>query len=129
MVEQGCSRFSVDESGRILDRLAGLEKIILPGLVRRALAATGKQSTRRCSLTNEIMIWVVLAMGLFTEMPIRQVFKVSRRLRKGRGVPRSFESVRGPSASGKRTTCGASSIGGQADGNRADDRGLLPWHA
>ena len=87
MVEQGCSRFSVDESGRILDRLAGLEKIILPGLVRRALAATGKQSTRRCSLTNEIMIWVVLAMGLFTEMPIRQVFKVSRRLRKDEVSP------------------------------------------
>jgi hypothetical protein len=33
------------------------------------------------------MIWVVLAMGLFTEMPIRQVFKVSRRLRKGEVSP------------------------------------------
>jgi hypothetical protein len=38
-------------------------------------------------LANEIMIWVVLAMGLFTEMPIRQVFKVSRRLRKGEVSP------------------------------------------
>ncbi|NQV23742.1 MAG: IS4 family transposase [Rhodopirellula sp.] len=87
MVEQGCSRLSADESGRILDRLAGMEKIILPELVTQALASTGKQSTRRCSLTNEIMIWVVLAMGLFTEMPIRQVFKVSRRLRRGEESP------------------------------------------
>jgi hypothetical protein len=87
MVEQGCSRLSADENGRILDRLAGMEKIILPGLVTQALASTGKQSSRRCSLTCEIMIWVVLAMGLFTEMPIRQVFKVSRRLRKGEESP------------------------------------------
>lgn len=87
MVEQGCSRLPADENGRILDRLAGMEKIILPELAALALAATDKQSTRRCTLTNEIMIWVVLAMGLFTEMPIRRVFKVSRRLRKGEKSP------------------------------------------
>lgn len=29
------------------------------------------------------MIWVVASGGLFTEMPIRQVFQVSRRLHKG----------------------------------------------
>jgi hypothetical protein len=67
--------------------LAGLEKVIAPELVTQALATTGKQSTRKLTLTNEIMIWVVLAMGLFTEMPIRQVFKVSRRLRKGEKSP------------------------------------------
>ena len=87
MIEQGCSSIPADEQGRILDRLAGMEKIIVPELVTQALAATGKQSTRRCSLTNEIMIWVVLAMGLFTEMPIRQVFKVSRKLRRGELSP------------------------------------------
>ena len=87
MFEQGCSSLPADESGRILDRLAGMEEIISPELVTQALAATGKQSTRRCSLTNEIMMWVVLAMGLFTEMPIRQVFKVSRRLRRGEESP------------------------------------------
>lgn len=87
MVEQGCSRLPADENGRILDRLAGMEKIVLPELAAQALAATDKQSTRRCTLTNEIMIWVVLAMGLFTEMPIRRVFKVSRRLRKGEKSP------------------------------------------
>jgi hypothetical protein len=87
MVEQGCSRLTVDDNGRILDRLAGMEKVILPELVAQALVSTGKQSTRRCSLTNEVMIWVVAAMGLFTEMPIRQVYKVSRRLRKGEATP------------------------------------------
>lgn len=87
MFEQGCSSLPADENGRILDRLAGLEKVILPELVTQALASTGKQSTHRCSLPHEIMIWVVLAMGLFTEMPIRQVFKVSRRLRKGEPSP------------------------------------------
>lgn len=87
MYEQGCSRLSADDSGRILDRLAGMEKIILPELAAQALANVGKQSTRKCSLTNEVMLWVVLAMGLFTELPIRQVFKVSRRLRKGEESP------------------------------------------
>ena len=66
MVGQGCSPLSADEHGRILDRLAGLEKVIAPELVTKALAATGKQSMRRMKLANEIMIWVVLAMGLFT---------------------------------------------------------------
>ncbi len=87
MYEQGCSRLSSDDSGRILDRLAGMEKIIVPELAAQALANSGKQSTRKCSLTNEIMLWVVLAMGLFTELPIRQVFKVSRRLRMGEESP------------------------------------------
>lgn len=87
MFEQGCSRLPVDENGRILDRLAGMEKIILPEVVTQALAVTGKLSKHACTLTNEVMIWVVLAMGLFTEMPIRQVFKVSRRLRMGEVSP------------------------------------------
>lgn len=84
---QGCSDLSSDVNGRILDRIAGLEKIITPELVERALAGTGKQTRRVCTLTNEVMIWVVLAMGLFTELPIRQVFKACRRLRHGEDSP------------------------------------------
>jgi len=87
MFEQGCSSFTADESGRILDRLAGMEKAISPELVRQALAATGKVTKHSCRLSCDVMIWVVLAMGLFTEMPIRQVFKVSRRLRRGEASP------------------------------------------
>ena len=81
MSGQGCSDFSTEENERILDRIAGLEKIIAPELVDQALAMTGKQVTRECKLNNEVMTWVVLSMGLFTELPIRQVFKACRRMR------------------------------------------------
>ncbi len=87
MISHGRSDLSSEINGRILDRIAGLEKIIAPELVAKSLAQTGKQTKRVCSLTNEVMIWVVLAMGLFTEMPIRQVFKACRRLRHGEDTP------------------------------------------
>ena len=87
MNEQGCSELSVDLNGRILDRLAGLEKIISSELVAKALGDADKQNKRACTLTHEVMIWVVLGMGLFTELPIRQVFKASRRLRRGENSP------------------------------------------
>jgi Insertion element 4 transposase N-terminal/Transposase DDE domain len=70
-----------DATGRILDRLAGLEQIIPPQAVRNALQATGRTNPRKCTLTHEVVCWVVLAMGLLTELPIRQVFKHARRLR------------------------------------------------
>jgi hypothetical protein len=76
-----------DESGRILDRLAGLEQIIPAAAVRQALAATGRTNPRRCQLTQEVVCWVVLAMGILTELPIRQVFKHARRLRMGEQTP------------------------------------------
>lgn len=87
MVEHGCSGFSADMNGRIVDRLAGLEKVIAPELIRRALDDAGKRNNQGCRLTHDVMIWVVLAMGLFTELPIRQVFKASRRLRHGEKTP------------------------------------------
>src|SRR6516164_4856449 len=68
-----------DETGRILDRLAGLEQVIPPEAVRQALQATGRINPRSCKLTHEVVCWVVLAMGLLTELPIRQVFKHARR--------------------------------------------------
>ena len=70
-----------------LDRLAGLEQIISAEAVRQALAATGRTNPRRCKLTHEIVCWVVLAMGLSTDLPIRQVFKHARRLRVGEKTP------------------------------------------
>jgi Insertion element 4 transposase N-terminal/Transposase DDE domain len=76
-----------DETGRILDRLAGLEQVIRPEAVRQALAATERTNPRRCTLTHEVVCWVVLAMGLLTELPIRQVFKHARRLRFGEQTP------------------------------------------
>jgi hypothetical protein len=76
-----------DESGRILDRLAGLEQIIPPEAVCQALAMTGRVIQRGCTLTHEIVCWIVLALGLLTDLPIRQVSEHARRLRVGEPTP------------------------------------------
>lgn len=70
-----------------LDRISGLEKIISSEAIKMALAASHKSGGRKCKLPNEVMMWVVLAMGLFTELPIRQVYKACRRIRKGELLP------------------------------------------
>ena len=87
MTEHGCSTLSTKEDGRVLDRLAGLEKVISPELIRQVLTETGRVNGRACPLTHEIMLWVVVAMGLLTHIPIRQVFKHARRLREGEPTP------------------------------------------
>jgi hypothetical protein len=86
-MHQGRCTLPADEAGRIMDRLAGLEKIIRPEDIQQALAATGRVNSRSCRLTHEVVMWVVLAIGLFTELPIRQVFKHARRLRRGEESP------------------------------------------
>jgi hypothetical protein len=77
----------VGESGRVLDRLLLLEQVIGRQQVRQALLDTGCCDTRRCRLTREVIFWVVLAMGLFTDLPLRQLFKVGRRLWPGEATP------------------------------------------
>jgi hypothetical protein len=84
---QGHCTLPADDAGRILDRLAGLEQVIPAEAVRQALQATGRTNQRRCKLTHEVVCWVVLAMGLLTDLPIRQVFKHARRLRVGEETP------------------------------------------
>jgi len=86
-MQQGCCILPADEHGRVLDRLAGLEKVIRPEAVRQALDATGQCNNRDCVLTPEVMLWVVLAMGLLTDLPIRQVFKHARRFRSDEATP------------------------------------------
>ncbi len=87
MHKQGRSTLTTDEDGRILDRLAGLEKIIAPELIRQALQRTERKNGRACELTHEVMLWVMLAIGLLTHMSIRQVFRYARRLRMGEKCP------------------------------------------
>ena len=84
---QGHCTLPTDDAGRVLDRLAGLEQMIRPEDVQQALTATGRVNSRSCRLTHEVVLWVVLAMGLLTDLPIRQVFKAARRLRKGEESP------------------------------------------
>lgn len=87
MCEQGGAPLASGVEGGILDRLAGLEKVISPDVVREVLQATERINGRACGLTHEVMMWVVLAMGLFTHLPIRQVFRHARRLRAGEKCP------------------------------------------
>lgn len=87
MTRQGCCTLPADDAGRVLDRLAGLEQIISAETVRQALLFTGRVNGRSCVLTHEVMLWVVLAMGILTDLPIRQVFKHARRLRVGEETP------------------------------------------
>jgi hypothetical protein len=84
---QGHCTLPADASGQVLDRIAGLVQVIRPEDLRQALAATGRVDSRPCPLTHEVVLWIVLAMGLFTDVPIRQVFKLSRRLRPGERSP------------------------------------------
>src|SRR6266849_5513557 len=87
MPRQGSCTLPADETGCILDRLAGLQKLISPQAIQQALQDTSRHNPRACKLTHEVMLWVVLAMGVLTELPIRQVFKHSRRLRAGEKSP------------------------------------------
>lgn len=81
MREQGRSTLSATDEGRILDRLAGLEKVISPEVVRQVLADTNRVNGRACPLTHEVMLWGGVAMGILTHLPIRQVFRHARKLR------------------------------------------------
>jgi hypothetical protein len=80
MSVQERSTLAVPESGCVLDRLAGLQKVISSEAVRQALLDAGVVNQRACKLTHEVMLWIVLAMGLLTHLPIRQVFRHARRL-------------------------------------------------
>src|SRR5258708_35935036 len=87
MRQQGCCTLPPDKSGCVLDRLAGLEKVIPLEMIRQALIATGRVNTRACKLTHEVMLGEVLAMGLLTHLPIRQEFKSVSGFRRGEKTP------------------------------------------
>lgn len=77
-MREGRCVLPTDEQGRVCDRLAGLEEVIEAETVRQVLQETGRVNPRRCTLAHEVVLWVVLAMGIFTDVPIRQVFKRTR---------------------------------------------------
>jgi len=77
-MRQGRCTFPPDVSGRVCDRLAGLEQVIDSETVRQVLLETKRANPRACKLTHEVTLWVILAMGIFTDVPIRQVFKRTR---------------------------------------------------
>jgi hypothetical protein len=87
MTRQGCWSLVAQDALEILDRLEGLSKVIPPEVMEQALLETGRDKQRACRLSHRVMLWVVLAMGLLTHLPIRQVFKHARRLRPGEKTP------------------------------------------
>jgi len=74
------STLPAGEAKRILDKIAILDLVIPQGEIRQVLQDTGCLDSRRCRITREVIFYVVLAMGLFPELCIRQVFKHARRL-------------------------------------------------
>jgi hypothetical protein len=78
--EQRDSTLPEGHGDRVLDKLLLLEHVISRDEVLQVLHDTECFDARRCTLTFEVACWVVLAMGILTDLPIRQVFKAARRL-------------------------------------------------
>jgi Insertion element 4 transposase N-terminal/Transposase DDE domain len=81
------STLKANEAGRVLDKLILLEKVIGAEDVRQVLFDTGCLDKQRCRLTREVTFWIILAMGVFTELSMRQIFKQCRRLNLGLWTP------------------------------------------
>src|SRR6516165_2009980 len=86
MTRQGCC-VGPTQDADILDRLEGLSKVIPPALIEQALLETGRSKQKACRLSHRAMLWIVLAMGVLTHLPIRQIFKHARRMRSGEKTP------------------------------------------
>jgi Transposase DDE domain/Insertion element 4 transposase N-terminal len=72
----------------VLDRLQGLTYVIHPDTGVQVLHDTGHSGGPACCLTPEVTCWVVLAMGLFTDLPLAKVFQACRCLRLLETTPR-----------------------------------------
>jgi hypothetical protein len=81
MARHGSGQNSTPDALDVVDRLAGLSKVISPAIIEQALLDTGRAEQRACRLSHRVMLWIVLAMGVLTDLPIRQVFKHARRMR------------------------------------------------
>ena len=90
---QGGCTLPPGEAGQILNRLMLLEQVIGSEAVQQALFDTGCFDTRRCRLTRAVIFWVVLAMGVLTDLPIRQVVKYARRLQPVKPFPTARASA------------------------------------
>lgn len=87
MRQHGCCSEGDSDSPCPLDRLAGLCKVISPDVIEQALSDSGRTDQKTCTLSHRTMLWVVLAMGLLTHLPIRQVYKHARRMVGGHKTP------------------------------------------
>ena len=70
-----------------LDRLAGLLQFISATTVREVLHETRRENLRACLLTHEVTTWILLAMGILTDLSLRSVYQHARRLAVGDSIP------------------------------------------
>jgi hypothetical protein len=70
-----------------LERLAGLQQFIGADRLQQVLHDTGRRNRSHCRLTHAVMLWVVLAMGILTDLPLREVFRCASRRQPGRKLP------------------------------------------
>jgi Insertion element 4 transposase N-terminal/Transposase DDE domain len=87
MRQHGSCSVGESDSALPLDRLAGLCKIISPAAIEQALSESDRSGQRACTLSHRTMLGVVLAMGVLTHLPIRQVYKHARRMVGGERTP------------------------------------------
>ena len=85
--KQRASTLPPGEADKILDRLLLLEKVIPAEDVLQVLLDCGCLDSRRCTLTFEVTCWIVLAMGVLTDLPLRAVFKAARSLHRCEKTP------------------------------------------
>src|SRR5262249_32949583 len=70
-----------------LARLTGLSQVVSAAVVRQVVSEDGCINERACVLSCEVTTWVLLAMGVLTDLPIRSVYQHARRLQPGDPVP------------------------------------------
>lgn len=87
-----------EESGLDLDKIDGILALLPEEVVLQAAAKCGNGSpvrSRCCPLARRVLVWVVLAMALFTDRSIRQVFRLCRRFHRGDVTPSRSALCRG----------------------------------
>src|ERR1700722_6540754 len=103
MTRQGSCLDELQDDDFILDRLAGLSKVIPRSVMEQALIDSGRNHQRACKLCHRSMLWIVLAMGPAhpsADSPGLQARAADAARRKNTGAK---QPVRRPTASRPRT--------------------------
>jgi Insertion element 4 transposase N-terminal/Transposase DDE domain len=87
MARQGLSSGPLALGPVDLERLAGLQHFIGADRLRQVLRDCSRRNRSHCRLTHEVMLWVLLAMGILTDLPLREVFRHATPRRRGQKLP------------------------------------------
>ena len=83
----------------VLDRLVGLVEVISPAVMEQALL-DARQGNVPARCQHRVMLWVVLAMGVFTDLPRRSGLQTRAAYATGRRNARRAQSVQGATTPG-----------------------------